>query len=88
LIAALNPHTGAVFGEVYPDRKLATLMRSMEAVAEQFSGAAVHVVWDNLDTHLDGRDWRLLPKELGSGFWPAVSVMHSPPLADSAASDS
>jgi len=78
LIAALNPHTGEVFGEVYPDRKLATLMRFMEAVAEHFSGADIHVVWDNLNTHLDGRDrrWSEFSARHGGRFHFHLTPIH------------
>lgn len=58
LIAAFNPHSGEVFGQTPPNRKAPTLVAFMESVAECWPEGEVHVVWDNLNTHLDGPDRR------------------------------
>jgi transposase len=58
LLAAFNPHTGEVFGRTPPNRKAPALIAFMEAVAERWPEVEIHVVWDNLNTHLDGPDKR------------------------------
>ena len=58
LIAAFNPHTGKVFGEVRPRRRAADLVDFMEGVARQYPTGPVHIIWDNLNIHFDGNDQR------------------------------
>jgi len=58
LLAAFNPHTGQVYAEMRATRKAVDLVEFMEAVAEQHPGGDVHVVWDNLNIHYDGKDER------------------------------
>lgn len=58
LIAAFNPHTGEVYGEMRETRTAADLVEFMEAIAEQHPVGDVHIVWDNLNIHYDGKDQR------------------------------
>ena len=58
LLAAFNPHTGEVYGEVRAHRKAADLVEFMEALARRHPVGEVHIVWDNLNIHYDGRDQR------------------------------
>ena len=66
LIAAFNPHTGEVFGLVSRQRRQADLNAFMEALAVQFPNKIIHIVWDNLNTHLDAKCQR----------WTAFSKRH------------
>lgn len=58
LLAAFNPADGEVFGEVRETRTAGDLVEFMEAVAEHWPEGDIHVVWDNLNIHYDGRDHR------------------------------
>jgi transposase len=58
LLAAFDPHTGEVYGEVRERRTAADLVDFMEALADIYTGHQVHIVWDNLNIHHDGPDKR------------------------------
>ena len=58
LIACWNVRTGEVYGEVRPHRKAADLVEFMEAVARKYPEGDVHIIWDNLNIHYDGKDNR------------------------------
>lgn len=58
LIAAFNPHTGEVYGQVRSSRTAEDLVAFMEAIAARYPDKHVHVVWDNLNIHFDGKDLR------------------------------
>lgn len=58
LIAAFDPHTGDVYGEVREGRTAEDLVQFMEALAIEYPDGDVHVIWDNLNIHFDGRDKR------------------------------
>ena len=58
LIAAFNPHTGDVFGQVRRRRTADDLVAFMEGIAERHPTGEVHIVWDNLNIHFDGSDAR------------------------------
>lgn len=70
LIAAFNPHTGEVFGQVRATRTGQDIVEFMEALAARFPGVTIHVVWDNLNIHHDGpRDrWTVFNKRHGNRF--------------------
>jgi transposase len=55
LLAAFNIHTGKVTAECGPTRQAADLLALMEKVAHQYQDARrIIVIWDNLNTHVDG----------------------------------
>jgi transposase len=58
LMAALNVRTGQVLGQVFDQRTGDNLVSFMERIARHFSGRRVIVIWDNLNTHYDGKDAR------------------------------
>jgi len=58
LIAALDVHTGAVLPTCQQTRTAEDLLIFMENVARRYPTGAVHVIWDNLNIHLDGPDQR------------------------------
>ena len=58
LLAAFDVRTGAVFGQVVPHRSGDALVAFMDALAARYPGKTVYVVWDNLNTHYDGKDSR------------------------------
>lgn len=58
LLAAFDVQTGAVFGRVVPSRSADALVAFMDELAARYPDKIVHVVWDNLNTHYDGKDNR------------------------------
>ena len=55
LFAGFFPHTGQVMGVCSPTRTGEDLVEFMEDLASVTEGKHVHVVWDNLNTHFDGK---------------------------------
>jgi len=58
LLAAFDVATGEVFGEVVPSRSADALVAFMDELAAKYPDQIVHVVWDNLNIHYDGKDNR------------------------------
>lgn len=58
LLAAFNVKTGRVFGRVVPSRSAKALVSFMNELARRYPGKKIYVVWDNLNTHYDGKDDR------------------------------
>ena len=58
LLAAFNVRTGRVFGRVVPHRTADALVSFMNALARRYPNKTIYVVWDNLNTHYDGKDAR------------------------------
>jgi transposase len=58
LLCAFDVHTGRVVAECQDTRTGQDLIRFMERVAEIYPTGLVHVVWDNLNIHFDGKDKR------------------------------
>lgn len=77
LFAAFNTQTGHVVAEVRAKRKGRDLLQFMERVAQAYPDGVVHVVWDNLNIHLDGKEkrWTKFNKRHGNRF-----VFHYTPL--------
>ena len=67
LIAAFNIRTGEVFGQVVPHRTANSLVQFMEVIAQKYPGKQIYVVWDNLNIHYDGNDFR----------WTAFNSRHA-----------
>ncbi|HVZ89203.1 MAG TPA: IS630 family transposase [Polyangia bacterium] len=60
LLAAFDVATGKVLGRVLPRRTAPALVDFMEVLARRYPTQQVHVVWDNLNVHYDGKDDRWL----------------------------
>lgn len=58
LLAAFDVQTGRVLAKVVPSRSAAALVAFMEELARKYPDKQVHVVWDNLNIHYDGKDER------------------------------
>jgi transposase len=58
LLAAFDVRTGAVFGQVVPHRSGDALVAFMDTLAARYPGKPIYIVWDNLNTHYDGKDRR------------------------------
>lgn len=58
LLAAFNPQTGEVYSEVRRRRTAVDLVQFMEALARKLPKKTIHIIWDNLNIHYDGKDRR------------------------------
>jgi transposase len=79
LIAAFNPHTGKVFGHVRPRRGAVELVTFMEEIARRYPTGDIHIIWDNLNTHFDGKDqrWTRFNKRHGHRFHFHYTPIHA-----------
>jgi transposase len=70
LIAGFVVHTGEVLAACGDTRNAADLVSFMEGVAERFPDQPVHVIWDNLNIHYDGKDdrWTRFNERHGQRF--------------------
>lgn len=66
LLCAWEVHRGHVLPACGPTRTAADLVAFMEQVATQYPTGPVHVIWDCLNIHFDGRDQR----------WTAFNARH------------
>ena len=57
LIAAMDVHTGRVFGSCTDRRTQADLVAFMEQLALAYPKGRIHIVWDNLNTHRAQAVW-------------------------------
>lgn len=78
LIAAFDVKTGEVFGRIRR-RTAAGLVRFMEELAKEYPTGPVYVVWDNLNTHYDGRDrrWTRFNERHGGRFHFVYTPKHA-----------
>jgi transposase len=58
LLGGFDVASGDVIGEVVPHRDADALVAYMHGVAARYPDREVHVVWDNLNIHYDGKDAR------------------------------
>jgi transposase len=58
LIAGFVVHTGEVLAACGDTRTAGDLLAFMEQVAARFPDRPIHVIWDNLNIHSDGKDAR------------------------------
>lgn len=58
LLAAFDVRTGAVFGQVVPSRNADALIAFMDELAARYPRKVIHVIWDNLNIHKEGKDNR------------------------------
>ena len=79
LLAAFNTRTGEVIAEMVPRRTAEALVAFMQRVAEANPGKTIHVVWDNLNTHFDGKDqrWTRFNERNGNRFRFVHTPIHA-----------
>lgn len=79
LLAAFNTRTGEVVAELVPRRTGDALVAFMQRVADAYPGKTVHVVWDNLNTHGDGKDrrWTRFNERNGNRFRFVRTPIHA-----------
>jgi transposase len=79
LLAAFNTRTGEVIAELVPRRTAEVLVRFMQRVADAHPGKTIHVVWDNLNTHFDGKDarWTRFNERNGGRFRFTHTPIHA-----------
>lgn len=79
LLAAFNTRTGQTITELVPRRTGEALVAFMQRVADAYPGKIVHVVWDNLNTHGDGKDarWTKFNERNGGRFRFVRTPIHA-----------
>src|SRR5690606_29911649 len=79
LLAAFDVRTGHVTGRVFDQRTAENTVSFMDEVAKKYRGKQVYVVWDNLNTHYDGRDerWTRFNKRHGGRFHFVYTPTHA-----------
>lgn len=79
LLAAFDVRTGHVTGRVFDQRTAQNTVSFMDEVARKYRGKQVYVVWDNLNTHYDGRDerWTRFNKRHGGRFHFVYTPTHA-----------
>jgi len=79
LLAAFDIRTGRVIAEVVPRRTAQALVAFLQRVANAYPGKKVHVVWDNLNTHYDGKDkrWTKFNRRNGRRFRFVHTPIHA-----------
>ena len=79
LLATFNPHTGDVFAQVRPTRTAEDLVDFMEALAAHHPTGDVHIVWDNLNIHHEGKDkrWTDFNERHGNRFHFHYTPIHA-----------
>jgi len=79
LLAAFDIRTGRVFGRVVKKRTGKALVTFMNALARRYPTGDVYVVWDNLNTHYDGRDarWTKFNERQGGRFHFVYTPKHA-----------
>lgn len=77
LLCALDVHTGRVVAECGATRTAEDLVRFMDHLASLYPERKIHVIWDNLNIHLDGPSgrWTEFNERHGHRF-----VFHYTPL--------
>jgi transposase len=70
LLCAFNVHTGKVIADCGDTRKAPDLVRFMERIATEHPDQTVHVIWDCLNIHFDGKDarWTAFNERHGNRF--------------------
>jgi transposase len=79
LLAAFNTQTGELDGEVREHRRAADLVEFMENVAKRHPSGDIHIVWDNLNIHHEGRDerWSKFNQRHGNRFHFHYTPLHA-----------
>jgi hypothetical protein len=70
LLCAFEVHTGNVVADCGDTRKAADLVQFMERIATAYPHQTVHVIWDCLNIHFDGKDsrWTTFNERHGNRF--------------------
>ena len=78
-LRAFDVRTGHVTGRVFDQRTAENTVSFMDEVARKYRGKQVYVVWDNLNTHYDGRDerWTRFNKRHGGRFHFVYTPTHA-----------
>ena len=76
LIAALDVHTGRTLAACGDTRTQTDLLTFMDKVAQAYPDQAVHVVWDNLNTHRSGV-WEAFNERHGGRFRFHFTPLHA-----------
>ena len=77
LIAALDVHTGRVFGQCRDRRTQIDLLEFMKEVANVYPTQEVHVIWDNLNTHRNKEVWDNFNAEQNQRFHFHFTPIHA-----------
>lgn len=77
LIAAFEITTGEVLGQCGATRTGDDLEAFMDQLAVRYASGAVHVVWDNLNTHTDRKRWEAFNLRHGGRFVFHFTPKHS-----------
>lgn len=79
LLAAFDVRTGHVTGRVFAQRTSENTVAFMDEVAQKYRGKKIYVVWDNLNTHYDGRDerWTRFNRRHGGRFHFVYTPTHA-----------
>jgi transposase len=77
LIAALDVHTGRVFGQCRDRRTQIDLLEFMQEVAKIYPTREVHVIWDNLNTHRNKEVWDKFNAEQNYRFHFHFTPIHA-----------
>ena len=79
LLAAYNTQTGRVFGHVIAKRTAKATVSFMNSLARHYPGREIYIVWDNLNTHYDGRDerWTRFNERHGGRFHFVYTPIHA-----------
>ena len=79
LLAAFNVENGRVLGRVVPHRDADALMAFMNDLARHYPNKKVCIVWDNLNTHYDGRGarWTTFNARQGGRFRFVYTPIHA-----------
>jgi transposase len=79
LLAGFDVRSGEVLGHVVGRRTGAALVIFLEHVAQRFPTGDVYVVWDNLNTHRDGKGkrWSKFNRRHGNRFHFVYTPLHA-----------
>jgi len=79
LIAGFVVHTGEVLAACGDTRSAVDLVSFMEGVAQRFPDNPIHIIWDNLNIHYDGKDdrWTKFNERHGQRFFFHYTPKHA-----------
>lgn len=79
LLAGFNIRTGKGIAELVPRRAAEAFVRFMQRVADAHPGKAIHLEWDHLDPHVDGKDarWTRFNQRNGDHFRFTHTPIHA-----------
>ena len=80
LLAAFDIRSGRVIGRIVPKRTAKATVSFMNEIARRYRGREVYVVWDNLNTHCDGKTvqrWAHFNERHGGRFHFVYTPKHA-----------